>query len=298
MAQHKTVGFVGGSLILGALTFVSAVPAQAVDAEPSPAAAQTAATSSASAQAVDSESSPAAAQTAAASSASAQAKAKPAKPTKRSTPKKGSDIDITIGMVKSGKAELQRGDSGKAVSKVQQKLTEVGIITPVTGDFDKATALNVARFNEKFRNYAYKEYRVVTKKTWLKLHKESKTKIPKSCRTKPAALCASKRQKIVRYYKKGKLITALDARFGAPGFRTREGNFKIFNKIKNDFSTLYNTPMPWSMYFSGGMAFHHSVYFPKDGYEGGSHGCVNFRDKKEIIKLWKKVKIGTFTKVY
>jgi hypothetical protein len=292
MAQHKTVGFVGGSLILGALTFVSAVPAQAVDAEPSPAAEQTAATSSASAQAVDSESSPAAAQTAAASSASAQAKAKPAKPTKRS------DIDITIGMVKSGKAELQRGDSGKAVSKVQQKLTEVGIITPVTGDFDKATALNVARFNEKFRNYAYKEYRVVTKKTWLKLHKESKTKIPKSCRTKPAALCASKRQKIVRYYKKGKLITALDARFGAPGFRTREGNFKIFNKIKNDFSTLYNTPMPWSMYFSGGMAFHHSVYFPKDGYEGGSHGCVNFRDKKEIIKLWKKVKIGTFTKVY
>ena len=68
--------------------------------------------------------------------------------------------------------------------------------------------------------------------------------------------------------------------------------------VKNDFSTLYKTPMPWSMYFSGGQAVHYSMFFNAVGYNGASHGCVNIRDKQGEIALWKKVKIGTFAKVY
>jgi len=248
MAQRKTLGIVGGTLIAGAMTFVAAVPAQATASEP--------------------------------------------RPTKRA------NAEITIGMVKSGQAELQRGDKGKAVSTVQKKLTKVGIITPVTGYYDKTTALNVARFNEKFRGFEFNEDQDFTKFSWLKLRKESKTKIPRICKKKKAALCISKQQKVVRYYKKGKLVSALDARFGSADFRTRNGNFKIFRKVKDDYSTLYKTPMPWSMYFSGGQAVHYSFYFPKDGYNGASHGCVNIRDKKGIKKMWKQVKIGTFAKVY
>lgn len=213
-------------------------------------------------------------------------------------PGKRNSQQVTAKMVKSGEVVLQRGVSGPAVTKLQTKLIKVGIIGPVTGTFDKTTGLNVARFNEKFRGFSYKENKVVTATAWRKLMKESKTKIPKQCRTQKAALCISKQQRVVRYYKKGNLVTALDARFGAEGFRTREGNFRIFRKVKDDFSSLYQTPMPWSMYFSGGQAVHYSFYFPKDGYNGASHGCVNIRDKKGIKKLWKQVRIGTFTKVY
>jgi hypothetical protein len=301
MAQQKTVGIVGGTLIAGAMTFVAVVPAQALESEPSPATTQAeASTATTDANIVPTETSTASTEvnTAPTSASAAKAQASTAKPAKRSTPAKRSNAEITIAMVKSGKAELQRGDKGKAVATVQDKLTKVGIITPVTGDFDKTTAFNVARFNEKFRGFSFNENQVVTKYSWLKLRKESKTKIPRACRTKKAALCVSKQQKVVRYYKNGRLVTALDARFGAEGYRTREGNFKIFRKVKNDYSTLYKTPMPWSMYFSGGQAIHYSFFFPRDGYNGASHGCVNIRDKRGIIKLWKQVKIGTFTKVY
>jgi len=289
MAQQKTVGVIGGTLIAGALTFVAAVPAYAVESEPSPTPMQ----AEVSATQVQVDASPAPTE---ASTPEPQAKA--TKAAKRSTPAKRTTPEVTIAMVAAGKATLRRGDKGSAVAEVQAKLTKVGIITGVTGDFDKTTALNVARFNEKFRGFSFDENQVIAKASWLKLRNVSNAKIPRACLTKKAALCVSKRQKVVRYYKKGRLITALDARFGGAGFRTRDGNWKIFRKVQNDYSTLYKTPMPWSMYFSGGQAIHYSFYFPVDGYDGASHGCVNIRDKQGLIKLWKQVKIGTFTKVY
>lgn len=300
MSQQKTFGLVGATLIAGAMTFVAAVPAQAVESEPSPTTPQAEASTApvAASTALPDDNTVSTAKPDASIASPTKPEARPAKVAKRVTPAKRSTTEVTIAMVASGKAVLQRGDEGKAVAEVQRKLTAVGIITPVTGSFDSTTARNVARFNEKFRGFSFNENQDVTKSSWLKLRKESKTKIPRACRTKKAALCVSKQQKVVRYYKKGRLVAALDARFGAAGYRTREGNFKIFRKVKNDYSSLYQTPMPWSMYFSGGQAIHYSFYFPKDGYNGGSHGCVNIRDKKGIIKLWKQVKIGTFTKVY
>ena len=40
------------------------------------------------------------------------------------------------------------------------------------------------------------------------------------------------------------------------------------------------------------------MFFNAVGCNGASHGCVNIRNKKGEIALWKKVKIGTFAKVY
>lgn len=301
MAQQKTVHLVGGALIVGALTFVSAVPAQAVDSEPSPASAQTEAPSSASAvpaQAVNSEPSPASTQTEAPSSASAQAEAKPAKPTKRSKPKKRSDQEKTIKMVALGLVKLVGGDHGSAVQRVQAKLTRVGILTTATGFFDNKTAKNVGIFNEKFLRYDYGENQVITKRSWLKLRKESKTKIPRYCLKQKKVMCISKKQKVLRYLHKGRVKMALDVRFGVPGYRTRNGKFKIFRKKRNDYSVLYRSVMKFSMYFSGGQAVHWSKSFPIDGYWGGSRGCVNTRNYKLTKQLFKKVTIGTPTFIY
>jgi hypothetical protein len=201
-------------------------------------------------------------------------------------------------MVASGLAVLERGDHGPAVQQVQAKLTTVGIPTPDTGVFDKKTAKNVGIFNEKFRGYNYGENRVITRKSWLKLRKESKTKIPRYCLKQKKVMCISKKQKVLRYLHKGRVKRALDVRFGVPGYRTRNGKFKIFRKKKNDYSVLYRSVMKFSMYFSGGQAVHWSKSFPIDGYWGGSRGCVNTRKYKLTKQLFKKVTIGTPTFIY
>ena len=64
-------------------------------------------------------------------------------------------------------------------------------------------------------------------------------------------------------------------RSGKAGYRTRSGWHRVYWKHKNHWSTLYNTPMPYSQFFSGGQAFHGiygNVYSPP-----GSMGCVNLR---------------------
>ena len=47
-------------------------------------------------------------------------------------------------------------------------------------------------------------------------------------------------------------------------------------------STLYDSSMPFAMFFDGGQAVHYSADFAADGYYGASHGCVNIRDYDEI----------------
>lgn len=209
------------------------------------------------------------------------------------------DVDITIEQLNKG-ITLQKGMHGPAVTEVQTRLNKLGILGPTNGVYNDTTARNVARFNEKFRGYEYMENKILTATAWKKLRSVSNGRtVPKWCEAKrPAAICVDKTQRIVRYFKKGKLVMTLDARFGVPGNRTRTGHFKIFRKVWNDYSSEYHTPMPYSMYFSGGQAIHYSLFFPTDGYNGGSHGCVNTRDKAGIKRLWRMVKIGTPTFVY
>ncbi|MER7171303.1 L,D-transpeptidase family protein [Streptomyces mesophilus] len=78
-------------------------------------------------------------------------------------------------------------------------------------------------------------------------------------------------------------------RSGKPGYRTRTGTFSVYLRSAEHTSTLYNAPMPYAQFFSGGQAFHgryRTIY-----YEPGSHGCVNlgYRDAE---RLWKVLRTG------
>ncbi|MFD9440427.1 L,D-transpeptidase family protein [Streptomyces sp. NPDC060006] len=78
-------------------------------------------------------------------------------------------------------------------------------------------------------------------------------------------------------------------RSGKAGYRTRGGWHKVYWKHKNHWSTLYNTPMPYSQFFSGGQAFHGiygSVYNPP-----GSMGCVNMRIA-DARRMWNVLYTG------
>jgi lipoprotein-anchoring transpeptidase ErfK/SrfK len=56
---------------------------------------------------------------------------------------------------------------------------------------------------------------------------------------------------------------------GRPGYRTPVGTFHVLSKVANFWSTEFNAPMPDSVFFYPGVAFHiGSLSVP-------SHGCIH-----------------------
>jgi lipoprotein-anchoring transpeptidase ErfK/SrfK len=57
---------------------------------------------------------------------------------------------------------------------------------------------------------------------------------------------------------------------GRAGYRTPPGTFKVSFKSINHRSSIYdNAPMPYSVFFNGGIAFHQGSLREK------SHGCIH-----------------------
>ncbi|MEV6110264.1 peptidoglycan-binding protein [Streptomyces sp. NPDC051940] len=106
-------------------------------------------------------------------------------------------------------------------------------------------------------------------------------------------LCISKTSRKLAWMIDGKIYKLLDVRFGAEGYETREGVFSVYWKSRDHVSTIYDSPMPFAMFFDGGQAVHYSENFAQNGYTGGSYGCVNVRDYNGIKWLFdEQVKVG------
>ncbi|MFJ9028546.1 L,D-transpeptidase family protein [Streptomyces sp. NPDC102274] len=112
------------------------------------------------------------------------------------------------------------------------------------------------------------------------------------------AMCISKSSRTLTWMIDGKVKSAMDVRFGSEYTPTREGAFTVGWKSRDHVSTLYDTPMPYAMFFSGGQAVHFSEDFAASGYEGASHGCVNVRDEKKIASLFDQVRTGDKVVIY
>jgi hypothetical protein len=111
-------------------------------------------------------------------------------------------------------------------------------------------------------------------------------------------LCIDKSSSSLRWVVDGEVLVTVDARFGGNGYFTREGQFSVFSKSRDHVSSLYETSMPFAMFFSGGQAVHYSPDFAATGYDGASHGCVNIRDYDAIASLYDQVQIGDRVVVY
>ena len=116
--------------------------------------------------------------------------------------------------------------------------------------------------------------------------------------TTGVALCIDKSSSSLRFVVNGDVRVSLDVRFGSSELPTREGQFSVYRKSRDHVSSLYNTSMPFAMFFSGGQAVHYSPDFAANGYNGASHGCVNVRDYAEIAALYDQVPLGTKVIVY
>ncbi|WP_320780430.1 L,D-transpeptidase family protein [Streptomyces sp. CRN 30] len=111
-------------------------------------------------------------------------------------------------------------------------------------------------------------------------------------------LCVSKESRTLRWMIDGRTVSTMSVRFGSKGTPTREGEFKVYWKSRDHFSTLYDSSMPYAMFFSGGQAVHFSSDFAARGYAGGSHGCVNVGDEAAVAQLYAEVREGDKVVVY
>ena len=79
---------------------------------------------------------------------------------------------------------------------------------------------------------------------------------------------------------------------GRPGYRTYAGTFTVYWKDINHHSSEFNNaPMPYAVFFDGGIAFHEgSIYIE-------SHGCVHLT-QSAAVTYWNALHVGDQVYVY
>ncbi|GAA3363639.1 L,D-transpeptidase family protein [Streptomyces antimycoticus] len=202
------------------------------------------------------------------------------------------------------------GTSGDRVRELQARLHALGLFNRnPTGYYGTITQASVSAYQ---RGHGLSVTGSVSPRTWASLRSATKTpthdqlyppttlplaKPDPRCLT-GRVLCISKSSRTLAWMVNGRVVSAMDVRFGSEYTPTREGLFQVNFKSRDHVSTIYHTPMPYAMFFSGGQAVHYSSDFAARGYSGASHGCVNVRDKKKIAALFAKVKAGDKVVVY
>jgi peptidoglycan hydrolase-like protein with peptidoglycan-binding domain len=202
------------------------------------------------------------------------------------------------------------GDDGVRVRELQARLRQVAwLFDGPTGTYDDLTTKAVKGFQGKRGLPRTGETDSVT---WARLLKMTRTPTKwelyafggqpaaqpdPRCMT-GRALCISKTSRTLRWMVDGRTVSTMAVRFGAQYTPTREGVFSVYWKSRHHVSTLYDSPMPYAMFFSGGQAVHFSYDFAARGYAGGSHGCVNVRDEVKISQLFDQVRTGDKVVIY
>jgi peptidoglycan hydrolase-like protein with peptidoglycan-binding domain len=208
-----------------------------------------------------------------------------------------------------GPAILGPGDRGIAVRRVQARLAQLRWWSgDVTGVYDARTTTAVRGFQAKRRIPVTGEVdrrtldrlgamtRKPTRAELFNIEPQGPALDPR-CLT-GRAMCVDKSSNSLRWVVEGVVKTRFDVRFGSDELPTREGAFSVFRKSRDHVSSLYDTPMPFAMFFSGGQAVHYSPDFAATGYNGASHGCVNVRDYDGIRRLFDQVRLGDKVIVY
>jgi lipoprotein-anchoring transpeptidase ErfK/SrfK len=121
---------------------------------------------------------------------------------------------------------------------------------------------------------------------------------PDACYSAARVICVDKSNQKLTLFEGGHAVFTMAVRFGAEDTPTRNGAFRIYNKEAKHVSRLAGSPMPYSLFFSGGEAIHYSADFAKNGYNNSSLGCVNTRDLAETKRLFNIARIGDTVYVY
>jgi hypothetical protein len=213
------------------------------------------------------------------------------------------------------KALWSLDDTGLEVRRLEARLAQLDLLAKkyVDGTYGTMTRGAVRSFQTRhdLTNLGY-----VDQATWDRLvaltHKptqdelyppkpkqdeETSAKLDPRCVT-GRALCIDKSSRKLRWVVDGKVLLTTDVRFGSFRTPTRMGSFQVGWKSRSHHSKLYDSDMPYAMFFSGGQAVHYSSDFAARGYAGASHGCVNVRNLSKIKWLFGQVQLGDKVIVY
>lgn len=211
----------------------------------------------------------------------------------------------------SGPRLFGKGDSGDNVRDLQARLKQIGWFNAgVTGFYGNVTTEAVSGFQAK-RGIAVTGFVDQTTLDRLRAMTREPTeaeltnapppvpsgKLDPRCLT-GRVMCIDKSTSVLRWVVGGTVQMSVEVRFGSQELPTREGQFSVFAKSRDHVSSIYKTPMPFAMFFSGGQAVHYSPDFAANGYNGASHGCVNVRDYGAITSLYDQVNIGDGVVIY
>lgn len=197
-----------------------------------------------------------------------------------------------------------RGDTGRDVRELQARLRQVEwLVDGPTGTYDDLTERAVSGFQGKRGLPRTGRTDSVTWQRLLGMTREPGKWELYLMGGQPAAapdprcltgrvLCVSKSSRTLRWMVDGRTLSTLPVRFGSQYTPTREGVFHVYWKSRHHVSTLYDSAMPYAMFFSGGQAVHYSEDFAAHGYAGASHDCVNVRDEAAIADLYAQVRNG------
>jgi lipoprotein-anchoring transpeptidase ErfK/SrfK len=86
-----------------------------------------------------------------------------------------------------------------------------------------------------------------------------------------AVACVSLSRQLAWFMRGGKVVRGpIRVATGRAGYGTEVGTFRVYRKNRMWYSTIYNNaPMPYSVFFDGGEAFHQGSVYVR------SHGCVH-----------------------
>ncbi|MFI1292393.1 L,D-transpeptidase family protein [Streptomyces sp. NPDC020792] len=197
-----------------------------------------------------------------------------------------------------------RGDSGRDVRELQARLRQIGwLFDGPTGSYDDLTEQAVKGFQGKRGLPRTGRTDTVTWQRLLRMtHEPGRWELylmggqpagpPDGRCLTGRVLCIDKTSRTLRWMVDGRTLSTMAVRFGTEYTPTREGVFQVYWKSRHHVSTLYDSPMPYALFFSGGQAVHYSYDFAARGYAGGSHGCVNVRDEAAVSRLFAQVRVG------
>lgn len=206
---------------------------------------------------------------------------------------------------------MASGSKSERVRELQARLAQIGWFddTP-TGTYGPVTVASVKGFQGKRGLPTTGDTDTVTWQKLLAMTKEPtrdelkgrtvnkpSAKLDPRCKT-GRVMCISKTTRTLSWVIDGKVQSTMDVRFGSQYTPTREGAFSVFQKSRHHVSSIYHTPMPYAMFFSGGQAVHYSADFAARGYNGASHGCVNVRNEGKIASLFAQVRNGDRVVIY
>ena len=179
------------------------------------------------------------------------------------------------------------------VYELQYRLRWLGLFdaTP-TGYYGDVTKAAVVAFQKEV---GVKATGVVGYRTWRPLIRQTvraREAVPASCKKTGWRACYDRSQHQVNLYRRGELLNSWLVRGGGSDTPTRRGKFVVYWRDIDHVSSLYDAPMPYAQFFSGGQALHGSRLM-MDPFVGHSHGCVNFwvEDARQLWNLTHSTKL-------